>query len=390
MVDLDNYFKYLIEQANESEFKGIDPYDFASSKIKLPHAILSKVSFLNKISPINFRPILGIKETENTKSNALFLNSLVLTDAKNYNEEIELLFTGLIRNKSLEFTEYSLGFAFEMALKRYNSGPGKTSLIISLFAMFAFFDYYKVDKNEKILELIKSFEILLDKTWMKFEDDTSLWYSYLHDKKDEVYNATAKVGRFYALYYEIYPSKPIKIKLGKILNYLESVQSNDGSWGYSVKNPYVDNFHTAFILESIHQIHNIVKTQASENMFNKGLGDYIENCFKGDTPLHFHVKHYPRDIRSKIIKTEVRDIANAIILFSKIGMVEKAEAILKVAFKTFYDEPNRYFYFFENSLFMSRINFIRWQAWMSLAIAIYSNNKSSSKLKNDVVTNNLV
>ena len=375
MLNVNHCFKLLIEQGFSSEFKGIDPYDFASSNIKLPHILLSKVSFLNKISPINFRPLLGIKATENSKSNALFLHSLVLSDPKKYKGEIDFLNLWLQKNKSSEFSQYSLGFAFEMALKRYNSGPGKTSLIISLFAMFAFFEYYKVSKDVKVLELIKSFENLLDKTWLKFEEESTLWYSYLPNQKDEVYNATAKVGRFYALFYELFPEKVTKIKLTKILNYLEKVQSNDGSWGYSVKNPYVDNFHTAFVLESIHQMHQVVKTSSSEQMFEKGLKDYLENCFIGNTPMHFHKTHYPKDVRSKLIKTEIRDIANAIILFSKIGMHEKADAILKFTLKDYYDEQNGYFYFFKNKLFKSRINFIRWQGWMALAISEYVKSK---------------
>lgn len=371
MVSIDNCNKLLIEQGYKTKFKGIDPYDFASSKIRLPHTILSKVSFLNKISPINFRSLLGIKATENSKSNALFLHSLVLTDPAKYKEEIEFLNLWFQNNKSEEFSEYSLGFAFEMALTRYNSGPGKTSLIISLFAMFAFFELYKINKDEKVLALIVSFENLLAKKWMKFEDESTLWYSYLPNQKDEVYNATAKVGRFYALFYEVFPKDATKVKLTKILNYLYNVQSKDGSWGYSVKNPYVDNFHTAFVLESIHQMHQVVKTSASEQMFEKGLKDYLENCFVNNRPIHFHKTHYPKDIRSKLIRTEIRDIANAIILFTKIGMLDNAKAILDVTFKEYYNHQRGFFYFFKNKLFTSKINYIRWQGWMTLAMAEY-------------------
>lgn len=376
LINYSEILSDLVSSSSDSNFKGIDPYDFASSKIKLPSKLISKISFLNKISPINFRKILGISDSHNSKSNSLFLQALCISDPIKYSNEIAYLSSWLIENPSHEFEEYSVGFAFEMALSRYQSGPGKTSLIISLFTMFAFFEIYRDSGNKKILECIISFEKLLRSKWLKFEDDKNLWYSYLPNQKDEVYNATAKVGRFYALYYDIFPSENIKIKLFKILNYLKNVQNPDGSWGYSVKNPYVDNFHTAFILESIHHMHEVVSTNTSYAMFESALDDYNINCFNGARPLHFHNIHYPNDIRSKLIDTEIRDIANAIILFSKIGQIDRAESILNWAISNYYDSQNNYFYFFQNRIYKSKINYVRWQGWMALAIAEFSKHKN--------------
>jgi hypothetical protein len=369
-----NIFSHLIETSAARDFMGIDPYDFASGRLKLPSSLLSKVSFLNKISPVDFRGVLGIEKSHNSKSNALFLQALALSDSDEFSSEIQYLKNWLFENSSAEFEEYSLGFAFEMALSRYASGPGKTSLIISLFAMFAFFELYKRGGNDEVLDYIKSFENLLSNKWLKFENDDSLWYSYLPSQKDEVYNATAKVGKFYALYFEIFPSELVRVRIKKILNYLSKVQNEDGSWGYSVKNPYVDNFHTAFVLESIHLMHQVVDTSESQAMYKLGLSDYRINCFSGDRPMHFHKLHYPRDVRSRLIDTEIRDIANAVILFSKIGEIEYAERILNWAISSFYDSKGGYFYFFENRFFKSKINYVRWQAWMALAISEFLKN----------------
>ncbi|EAZ82533.1 prenyltransferase/squalene oxidase repeat-containing protein [Algoriphagus machipongonensis] len=372
---MDKIIDRIVTNLSVKDFRGIDPYDFASSKVNLPSQLISKLSFLNKISPINFRKALGIVDSYNSKSNALFLQALCIYDPIKFSTEIDYLINWLIENRSIEFEEYSVGFAFEMALSRYQSGPGKTSLIISLFTMFAFFEAYKNSGNKKLLDCIISFEELLSSKWLKFEDDYTLWFSYLPNQKDEVYNATAKVGRFYALYYKIFPSEDLKNKLLKILNYLVSVQNPDGSWGYSVKNPYVDNFHTVFMLESIYHMHEVVNTDKSNLMFESALADYITNCFIGPRPLHFHTMHYPKDIRSKLIDTEIRDIANAIILFSKIGQIDRAETILNWAVSNYYDSKDGYFYFFQNRIYKSKINYVRWQGWMSLAIAEFSKHK---------------
>src|SRR5882724_7401958 len=195
----------LLGKASAASFRGIDPYDFASSKLPVPGALMPKISFLNKISPVNFRPVLGIGASENSKSNALFLHAMVNYDCGEYREDIGYLLNWFAKNRSREFEEFSVGFAFEMTLTRYHSGPGKTSLIITLFTLFAFIAYYEKTGDKASLDAVLSFEQLLDRHWLKFETDTGLWYSYLPSVKDEVYNATAKVGRFYALLQGIRP-----------------------------------------------------------------------------------------------------------------------------------------------------------------------------------------
>ena len=292
-------------------------------------------------------------------------------DCDTYRKDIDYLFQWFMANRSHEFEAFSVGFAFEMTLTRYHSGPGKTSLIITLFTLFAFIAWYEKTGNVQALEAVLAFEQLLDKDWLKYETATELWYSYQPGVKDEVYNATAKVGRFYALLYGIRREPRYLDKLQKMLAYLQRVQNADGTWGYSVQAPYVDNFHTAFVLESIAEMNKYCGTPASKAMFEKGLATYRAHCFCGSRPLHFHTAHKPGDIRSRILHTEIRDAANAIILFSKLGDRDAATGIIEWLVANFYNSRQHYFYFFDNKLFKSKIDFIRWQSWMALALSEY-------------------
>ncbi len=376
----DSILVSLLAKAGATSYKGIDPYDFASARLPMPGVLKPKLSFLNKISPLNFRPLLGIRPSENSKSNALFMHAMVNYRHKEYQKEIEYLLGWFRENRSTQFKEFSVGFAFEMTLTRYASGPGKTSLIITLFTLFAFITYYEKTGNPEALDAIGSFERLLDTQWLKYETHTELWYSYLPDVKDEVYNATAKVGRFYALLQGIQPDDRYLQKIDKILAYMQSVQNADGTWGYSVKAPYVDNFHTVFMLESIAEMNKWRGTAASVAMFEKGLAAYREGCFDGYRPLHFHTAHQPHDVRSRILHTEIRDAANAIILFSKLGDTGTAAGIIQWLLQYYYNPRKQYFYFFDNKFFKSKIDFIRWQAWMALALSEYIKQADSYKL----------
>ena len=369
---LDLISENLIQSAKESQFKGYDPYDFAETNSKLPHALLSKFSFVNKISPINFRPWLGISPTGNSKANGLWLWAMVKTDMHKYHDEIKFLQNWIDQNAATEFEEFSMGFSFRMALTRYASGPGKTSLIISLFTVLPLIEIYSANGDESTLAKILSFEKLLETKWMKFESENELWYSYLPGQKDEVYNATAKVGRFYARLYRVHKRRRYLEIIEKVQNYLQRIQKDDGRWIYSLKAPYVDNFHTAFILESVFEMNQIVNRFRFTVMFRKGLKYYIQNCFTQElVPLHFSKLHGTNDIRNKILGTEIRDCANAIIFFSKTGMKREATKIMQWTIANFYNDKGKYFSFFKNDFFTNRIYFIRWQSWMALAIAEY-------------------
>ncbi len=374
----------LIKEAYQLQFRGYDPYDFAEARSRLPHRLLSKLSFLNKISPLNFRPLIGISPSDNSKANGLWLLAMVKTDMIGYRHEIKFLLNWIDQHVAAEFEEFSMGFAFKMALARYASGPGKTSLIISLFIIFPLIEIYSKTGDPDVLSKILSFESLLENKWMKFESEDKLWYSYLPKQKDEVYNATAKVGRFYAGLYKVHKQKRYLEIIEKVQNYLISVQETDGRWKYSVKAPYVDNFHTAFILESIFEMNQVMDKVRFREMFNKGLQYYIKNCFtESFKPLHFSKLHGTHDVRNRLLGTEIRDCANAIIFFSKIGRREEATKIMDWTRANFYNKKKHYFSFFRNEFFTNKIYFIRWQAWMALAITEYQQlNKNISKVVN--------
>ncbi len=376
----------LIKDAARSQFKGYDPYDFAETRSRLPHLLLSKFSFLNKISPLNFRPYLGISPSDNSKANGLWLWAMVKTDVNRYRNEIKFLLNWIDQHVATEFEEFSMGFAFKMALARYASGPGKTSLIISLFVIFPLIEIYSKTGDVQVLDKILSFESLLESKWMKFESYEELWYSYLPKQKDEVYNATAKVGRFYANLYKVHKQERYLEIIEKVQNYLVRVQEADGRWIYSCKAPYVDNFHTAFVLESIFEMNQVIDKPKFREMFSKGLQYYINNCFtESFKPLHFSKLHGTHDVRNKLLGTEIRDCANAIIFFSKIGRREEATKVMEWTKANFYNEKKHYFSFFRNKVFTNKLYFVRWQSWMALAIAEYQQlNKNVPKVVNSL------
>lgn len=371
--EIKNIIDKLIDKTKENQFLGYDPYDFSNSKLPIFNkpgtGIISKLSYINKISIFNIRPLLQIEKTKNSKANALYLNAFILYDYERLYHLTEELFEWFCENQPDDYKDYfSSGFSFKISLSGYVSGPGKTSLIISLFTMYAFVNLYNKTKDEKVLSKIVLFEKLINEKLPQYEDDEILYYSYHFDRFDETFNATAKIGKFFALLYNITGQEYLKIKIGRILTYLQRNQRSDGSWPYSKKLSYSDNFHTAFILESIFCMHKVMQNDKSIEMFDKGLNDYVDNFFHKNRPLHFHKKHHKTNGRS-LIGTEIRDCANAIILFSSIGNSAKSEDILNWTVNNLYCHGKVYFYL--NSIFKCKIDYIRWNAWFLYSLIIF-------------------
>ena len=173
---IDRFICELIRKNVHSDFLGYDPYDFSNSQWRIfgkpGTGIKSKLSYLNKVSPVNLRPLLKIPKTPNAKANALFLHSLVLLDHESYEKEIRNLFNWFLENQPGEFKQYfSSGFSFNISLSGYTSGPGKTSLIISLFTVYAFMELYCRTGNKEYLFPVISFGKLIGDKLPSFEDN---------------------------------------------------------------------------------------------------------------------------------------------------------------------------------------------------------------------------
>jgi hypothetical protein len=355
---------------------GWDPYDILNSKylsFRNNNKVLSVLTQLNRICPTNLRPILKIKKSYNSKANALFLSSFLhLGSYSQHQHEITFLKDWLLENKSYFFDQYSIGFDHDIILKRYSSCQNEPSLIITLFTMYAFIEYYKRTNETDIADTIFSFEYLIENELPKFETKEFIWYSYNFDKINEIYNATAKIGKYYALLYSLRQNDAYLFRIEKILNYLSGKQRSDGSWAYGEEISYTDGFHTAFVLEAIWYMRKLVDKNKYEKMYEKGLDHYKKYLFKNNyQPLYFHPQYKPKDIRRYLIETDIRDCAMAILLFSKTGELDRAEAIIKWTIENMYNPAKGYFYYYKAKFWKSRIEFIRWQAWMLYALSQY-------------------
>ncbi|MFX0141327.1 MAG: hypothetical protein ACFFDN_47250, partial [Candidatus Hodarchaeota archaeon] len=332
---------------------------------------------INRLLPINLRKISRITTIHNSKAMALFLSSFLNLDQHLFSKHIDYTLQWLLSSKSRDYKQYTIGFSHDIVLRGYTSKRGQSSLIITLFALYAFIAYYINTNNKKILSYILSFNDLINRQLPKFETKKTLWYSYNFNKINEIYNATAKIGKYFALIYSITKETILLNHIDKILTYLLIKQRPDGSWAYGEKISYTDGFHTAFVLEAMYEMLKYLPTKKYIQMYEHGLSHYKNHLFKKNgQPLYFHKSYPPKDIRRFLIETDIRDCAMAIILFSKTGQIYHAKKVLNWTFDNMYNKFTGHFYYYKNPLWTATIEYIRWQAWMlyALSVLLKSNN----------------
>jgi hypothetical protein len=105
-------------------------------------------------------------------------------------------------------------------------------------------------------------------------------------------------------------------------------------------------------------------------MYYKGLADYKAGFFYNGRPMHFHRNHHNTGGRA-VIGVEIRDCANAVILFTLAEDLQAASEILGWTLHNLTASDKVYFY--KNRFWTSKIDYIRWNAWMLHALVIYRN-----------------
>lgn len=363
----------LVGRVWQSGMMGWDPYDISKCRRLSPQLLKSKAGILltqlSRLSPFNYRPLLGIAKSHNAKAMALLLRALLVLDRPEDGARIESIKEWLLDNRSRRYAQYVIGYDFDIILGHSHTPAGSPSLIVTLFALEALIAYHARRHDERCGDVVRSFLDLLKVTVPRHESRSALCFSYTFDKMTEIVNATALVGKFMALATRYVRGCARTEEIYKILNYLQSRQRADGSWPYGPALPYTDGFHTAFVLEAIGHMLPVADSADARRMFTRGLDHYRRFMFTpAGEPRSYHPVYGPRDIRRLIIKTDIRDCAMAIILFSFIKDRQGIDRTLAWTLDHMCSASGQAFYF-RNGLFANKIEFIRFQAWMLLAIA---------------------
>ena len=368
----------LVEYCHANNWAGYDPYDALNSPLfdKLPFLDSRipriAVTQLLKRSPVNLRPALAIRQTQNPKALALFLSAfakLAAAGFTDYQHHSTSLTERLEALRSSDECYWCWGYSFPWQTRTVIVPSGAPNLVCTTFVASALLDAYEYYGDHKYLMMSTSAaEYIIDKLYW-FDRGSVAGFAYpLPTVRAQTHNANFLAAALLCRVSRHTGEKKFLDPALRAARYSASRQNADGSWCYGDAPPgsFVDNFHTGYNLCALRTIMCELRSDEFEVNVNRGFHYYRERFFLEDGSVrYFHNKTYPIDIHA---------VAQSIItpaVLSDIwpSSIELSESVFSWAMTHMWDVRG-YFYYRILQVGTIRTPYMRWsEAWMVAAIA---------------------
>jgi rhamnogalacturonyl hydrolase YesR len=374
-------FSSLKAYCEKKDYAGWDPYDGLNSTLfqafpgirKSRWCRLIWIQFFKK-SPINFRRITGVPEEHNAKGLALFLtgycNLFKVDPRSEYKESIYYLAEEILKIKSKGYSGACWGYNFDWQARAFFQPRMTPTVVATSFVADALLTAYDTTKENRWLEAaVSSAQFVLKDLNKTYDKKGNYAFSYSPLDNTQVFNASLLGGRLLSRVFAHTKEDLLREEARKVMQYACDHQRPDGAWAYGTLpfHQWVDNFHTGFNLECIHQYQKFTGDRTFQSSIEKGFQYYLENFFTANgIPKYYDNNTYPIDIHSP---------AQLVATLYKLERVDEyRELVEKVLTWTInHMQGGKGYFFYQKGRFLgSRICYMRWaQAWMFYAFTYY-------------------
>lgn len=379
----------LLHYCEAEGYKGYDPYDGLNSRLFRAIPVLSQKKIFRlawiqffKRSPVNLRPLTGVKKEYNPKGLGLFLAgycNLYQTEPKDeYKKKIDFLSTELLSLTNKNYSGACWGYNFDWQARAFFQPKNTPTVVASTFIANALLDAYAITHDEQLLQTARSTcDFILKDLNRTYDEKGDFAFSYSPMDKSVVFNASLLGSRLLARVYSITKESELAEEAKRSVRFCCGYQKQDGSWGYGTLpfHQWIDNFHTGYNLECIHEYGRFSGDDSYRENVNKGFNYYMNTFFTDEgIPKYYSDSTYPIDIHAP---------AQLVITLAKLGKFDQHKDMLDKVLAwtiTNMQSPKGYFYYQLNKYFSSRIPYIRWaQSWMFYALTTYVKSETNDK-----------
>jgi hypothetical protein len=299
-------------------YEAYEPFDGLSSPLRpLTLGIELFERFLQQAvrqSPINLRPLVGIRPLPSTKGRgymaAGYLKMYALTGDTGYRERAVSMFEWLIQHKSPKFAEYSWANHFDYTSRGGHYSKDESIIVWTALVGQAFLDAFEMLGERRYLDVADS-----ACRWIlalpREVTGTGCCISYHNLGQNSVHNASMLGAALLARTWR-HTRKPEYLALADAaMEYSCTRQLPDGAWWYgeSPKYRWIDNFHTGYNLDSLQCYVDNSGNEKYSTSLKRGF-EYFANTFfeASGRPRYYHDRAQPIDIQcaSQAIETLTR------------------------------------------------------------------------------------
>ena len=291
----------------DNDYKGYEPFDGLSSFLRpltFGNLFLDRILLqLVRQSPINLRPLLGIKPLDSTIGMGYmamgYLNMLRYTGNEVYKKKAVGCLDWLVQNKSPGYEDFSWGKHFDFAGRDGRYPKFEPITVWTSLIGQAFLDGYDILKEEKYLDIatsICSWILKLDRN----ETGTGICLSYTGkgDQKTSIHNHSM-LGAAMLARTATYTNNEQYRRLAKeVMKFSCSRQLLHGGWYYgeAANQHWIDNFHTGYNLDALKCYMEYSGDDEYKENLKRGLKFYMDNFIEETgRPKYYHNRAYPID-----------------------------------------------------------------------------------------------
>ena len=289
----------------ERAWRGSDPYE-ALNATRLAGPLRRSVPGRRiltqavKRSPVDLRPILGIRPERSAAAIALATSAYAvqrILPEEETAEKLDAIVEALLSERLESPVGASWGYPFDVQTRVFFYPRGAPNTIATAFAGFALLDAHARRGRGELLELAEAAAQFFVETVPQTEAETGAYFGYLVGDRTPIHNANMLVAALLARVAARIESRDLRDRAQAAVDYTVARQRADGSWPYGERPDlaWIDGFHTAYVLESLDACRRSGLDRC-EDALASGLGFYAQALFLEDgTPKYTPTSVYPVD-----------------------------------------------------------------------------------------------
>jgi polysaccharide biosynthesis protein VpsJ len=315
VVEVHESLKRLEAWIESHNYEAYEPFDCLSSPLRrfTRHSLLLDriLQQVGRQSPINVRPLIGVKPLPSTKGRGYmasgYLKMYAVTARDDYRERAVRMLEWLVEHKSPKFKEYSWANHFDYTSRGGHYSTHESIIVWTALIGQAFLDAFEMLGEPRYLEVADS-----ACRWIlalpREETNAGCCISYHSLGQNSVHNASMLGAALLARTWRHTRKAEYRALADAAMEYSCTRQLPDGAWWYgeSQKYQWIDNFHTGYNLDSLQCYVENTGDEKFSRALTRGFEYFLNTFFEpSGRPRYYHDRAQPIDIQcaSQAIET---------------------------------------------------------------------------------------
>ena len=291
----------------ERDYKGYDPGDGLTSFLRpltmgriFPERLLQQLIWK---SPINIRSLVGVKSLDSTKGRGFMAWGYMMryrtTGDDVYKAKAASCLDWLDKHIEKGHAGHCWGNHFDFTTRSGRMVAHTPTIVWSGLIGQSFLEAFEATQDQRYLDISESIcRWILSLS--KEETENGHCLSYVPTSQSSVHNSNLLGAGMLARTWKHSPKDEYIETARQAALYSCDRQLDDGSWWYAESNNHhwIDNFHTAYNLDSLKRYAESTKDESFNKHIDSGYSYFKEVFFEEDgLPRYYHDRKYPIDIQ---------------------------------------------------------------------------------------------